>query len=117
MTYKEILKELGFTLQWEEASGRGQSIRQYTNGEVLIQIAEQDSGYHEFSACPKKNFDRWANSRYINWRLMAVNYDEETMFGWKEEDVKADLEKNVNDAIWFCNTLPERMFGSIVIEL
>ena len=116
MNYKEILDNLGFTLQWQEAGGRGSSILQYTNGKILIQVIEKEDGYHEFSACPTRNFDRWANSRHINWRLMVANYTE-TMCGWKEEDVKADLEKNVNDAIWFCETLPERMFGSINIDL
>jgi hypothetical protein len=114
MNYKETLNKLGFTLEWEEASGSGPNILQYTNGEILIQVAERGDGYHKFSACPKKCFDRWANSRHINWKLMVENYNQEHGFGWSEEKVQSDLERNVNDTIFLCNTLPERMFDRFI---
>lgn len=109
MDYKEILEEMGFSMDWGEGG-----VFQYSDGDVLIQILEKEDGYHEFSACPKKCFDRWANSRHINWKLMVVNYTEEKKHGWTEEAVIEDLERNVNDAIWLTNTLPERMFDKFI---
>ena len=112
MNYKEILEENGFSMDWEE-----NSISQYSNKNMLIQILEMENGYHELSACPRSHFDRWANSRLLNWKIMVANYNEVTKFGWTEEMVQEDLKRCINDAIWLVDTLPARMFNSINIDL
>ena len=109
MDYKETMKKMGFKLDWKT-----DTISQFSNDDIYIQVIEQEDGYHEFSACPKKCFDRWANSRHINWRLMVENYTEENKCGWTEDKVQKDLEKNITDTIWFCSNLPERMFNNFI---
>ena len=67
--YHDFLLKLGYKQDWGEDTRN-----QYSNDKVLIDVCEQEDGHHEFAMCPKENFDRWANSRHINWRLMVENY-------------------------------------------
>ena len=77
-----------------------------------MQVCEQANGYHEFSVCPKKSFDRWANSRNINFKLMVKNYTKKKGFGWTQEGVDKDFRDRVTDVIWLCKTIKPRMFNT-----
>jgi len=109
MDYKELLIEMGFKLDWES-----EPVFQFSNEKILINVVEKKDGYHEFSACPRTCFDRWANSRHINWKLFIENYNEENGYGWTQENIENQFKQDVNDAIWFVNTLPERMFNQFI---
>jgi len=108
--YHNDLLSLGYKLDWVSGSTRAQ----YSNSNVYIDVCEQEDGYHEFAMCPKENFDRWANSRHINWKLMVANYTEEKKCGWTQEKVKEDFKQNVKDSEWFCDTVPSRMFDKFI---
>jgi|GEM_PF-4340208 len=107
--YEKSLYNLGLKEDWREGT-----IASFSNDKILMQVCEQPDGYHQFSVCPKSCFDRWANSRHINFRLMVKNYSKKKQCGWTKEHVIADFEKNVKDAIWLCDTIPERMFNSFI---
>lgn len=100
---------MGFKEDWKM-----KPVSQYSNDDILIQVCEKEDGYHEFSVCPRANFDRWANSRHINFRLMVENYTPENRCGWTKENVEKDLRKNLTDSIWLCKTLPSRMFDHFI---
>jgi hypothetical protein len=107
--YHDILTSMGWELDWSSAP-----ISQYSNRKCYIQVCEMEDGYHEFSMCPKKHFDKWANSRHIKWRLMVENYNEEKGYGWTAEDVEKDFRQKVKDAVWFCRKIKPRMFNQFI---
>ena len=108
--YHDYLLGLGYKLDWVSGSTRAQ----YSNDSVYIDVCEKEDGYHDFAMCPKENFDRWANSRHINWRLMVENYTEEKKCGWTKDSVEEDFVQKVKDAEWFCDTVPSRMFDEFI---
>jgi hypothetical protein len=113
-SYHVFLLSMGYKLDWTSCL----TVLQYSNDDTYIEVLEKEDGYHDFAMCPKKCFDKWGNSRHIKWRLMVENCTEEKPWGWTSGKVKEDFEKNVNDAQWFCFTVPERMFSSFIkIEL
>jgi len=108
--YHTCLLSMGYKLDWISGKVRAQ----YSKDNLLIDVCEQEDGHHEFAMCPRENFDRWANSRHIEWRLMVANWTEEKQHGWTEDAVVDDLKQHVEDAEWFCSIVPSRMFDKFI---
>ena len=108
--YHQCLLDCGYKLDWISGKVR----LQYSKDGILVDVCEQEDGYHEFAVCPRGNFDRWANSRHINWSLMIANWTEEKQSGWTEDAVIDDLKQKLKDAEWLCQTIPSRMFDHFI---
>lgn len=107
--YHKILLEMGWKRDWNT-----KPISQYSNKTLYMIVEEQEDGYHKFAVCPKKCFDRWSNSRHINFSIMVKNYTKTKGCGWTQVMVDVDFEKKVRDAIWLCKTIKARMFNQFI---
>jgi len=101
--YNKILLDMGWKLDWKEGERS-----QYSNGTLLVDVCEQKDGHHTFAMCPKNYFDRWANSRHINWGIMIESEV------WSQKQIEKEFKKHVKDAMWFCKMLKPRMFNQFI---
>ena len=101
--YHKFLLEMKWERDWDI-----KTISQYSFKDLLMNVCESSDVRHEFAVCPKKHFDRWANSRHINFQIMVANN------AWIPEKIEKDFKQKVTDAIWLCKTLKPRMFNQFI---
>ena len=111
MDYVQKLNDLKWKICYD-AHEDGAPFILFYKEDMVLEVIESDNGYNRFSICPQRCFDKWGNSRHIQFKAMVADCisSDDTVF----DDIKQHLE----DAKTLCDTIPDKLFNrGIKIEL
>ena len=105
LEFKELLIKNKWVEIWHEGA-----IYQFGKDDMwmnVIESSDRPSDYVSFHICPKDAFDRWANSRQINFEMPILCKH-------PVSNINSRFETYLDDAEWLAKTIPIRMFNNFI---